>query len=153
MPSKSESIAYFEDLGAILEPTKMGSSHRRGWRLIWPAGRTDDYESLLDLWFHWLKRAQRMINEDDTFHAFAHAYENGDDQRKRDLERWVRAYWEHPMGTKLEDEAFTPNWGQSTDGLPRNWKRRVKHLLAAAPENRVVFPHRATSFIRAHTAQ
>ena len=53
----------------------------------------------------------------------------------------------------MEDEAFTPNWGQSTDGLPRNWKRRVKHLLAAAPENRVVFPHRATSFIRAHTAQ
>lgn len=131
IPSPAESIAYFKELGYDLIPTIHPSRGDTGWCLI-DCEDNDikkNFNSLLDLWYWWMRSAQQMINEDDSYHAFVSAYDNGDDQRKKHLIQWIDDYWQVPMGAKSADRAFTPLRSRSTDDLPLNWKPRAIYLF------------------------
>ncbi len=142
VPTETQSITYFKELGINLEKVDPGSSQHGRWRLTRCSGDTEHHDSLLELWASWLQAAQSMINEDDTYRAFLAEYEKSDEHRKEEIRQWVEAYWVVPLGVKWADKTLTTGWDCGPDHLPRNWKSRVKRILSQ-PEDNLIFPYRA----------
>ncbi len=141
VPSKRYTLTYFSTLGYSIEHDASGIKGWR-WKLKGEGLPLDGgtFATRLGLWAEWMGYAARRIHEDIMTTALIKIWEEADDIGKSDFAAELRRWADGSPSPRLQ-HLLRASPGGNTDRLPRNWKLRMRKILANDSSYRPLWIH------------